>query len=59
MHGVYDNDEEKPYHLVVMGEELDDIEVEENGINYSCDGDTNLLPSSAKVQIVRRFVMND
>ena len=59
LRGVYDNDEEKPYHLVVMGEELDDIDEEENGIDYSCDGGINLLPSSAKVQIVRQFVMND
>ena len=59
LRGVYDNDEEKPYQLVVMGEELDDIEVNENGIDYFCDGDTNLLPSSAKVQIERKFIMND
>lgn len=59
LRGVYDNDEEKPYHLVVMGEELDDIEVEENGIDYARDGDINLLPFSAKVQVARQFVMDD
>ena len=59
LRGVYDNCEEKPYHLVVMGEELDDIDEEENGIDYSCDGGINLLPFSAKVQIARHFIMND
>lgn len=59
LRGAYDNDEEKPYHLVVMGEELDDIEVEENGIDYFCDGDKNKIPSFARVQIERKFVMND
>lgn len=59
LRGVYDNDEEKPYQLIVMGEELDDIEMEENGIDYFCDGGPNLLPSSARVQIERKFIMND
>lgn len=59
LRGAYDNDEEKPYHLVVMGDEIDDIEVEENGIDYFGDGAPNLLPSSARVQIERKFVMND
>lgn len=55
----YDNGEEKPYQLIVMGEELDDIENEENGINYLGDGDPNLIPCAARVEIERRFVMND
>lgn len=59
LRGVYDNDEDKPYHLVVMGEELDDIENEENGINYLGDCDPDLIPCSARVEIERKFVMND
>ena len=59
LRGVYDNDEEKPYQLIVMGEDLDDIENEENGFNYLGDGDPNFIPCSARVEIERQFVMND
>lgn len=59
LRGAYDTGEEKPYQLIVMGEELDDIENEENGINYLGDDDSNLIPCSARVEIERRFVMND
>lgn len=58
LRGAYDNEEEKPYQLIVMGEEVDDIENEENGINYLGDDEPNLIPCAARVEIERRFVMD-
>lgn len=58
LRGAYDTGGEKPYQLIVMGEELDDIENEENGINYLGDDDPNLIPCAARVEIERLFVMD-